>query len=69
MTNLSFGSKISVTGESKLKEFQLGYKWKQNPGTASFIKHKQTIAQKTPPQELFIERKKERCLQKKEKWL
>nr|ARR28469.1 putative DNA methyltransferase [Caulerpa okamurae] len=58
MTNPPFGSKISVTGEAKLKEFQLGYKWKQNPGDSKFYKT-QTIAQKTPPQELFIER----CLQ------
>nr|QUV75661.1 hypothetical protein [Caulerpa lentillifera] len=58
MTNPPFGSKIPVTGNSKLKEFELGYKWKQNPEDSKFYKT-QTIAPKTPPQELFIER----CLQ------
>jgi len=55
MTNPPFGSKISVTGEAKLKQFQFGYKWKQKHN--KFYKTK--IVQKTPPQELFIER----CLQ------
>ena len=55
MTNPPFGSKISVTGEAKLKEFELGYQWKQKHN--KFYKTK--IVQKTPPQELFIER----CLQ------
>ena len=55
MTNPPFGSKISVTGEEKLKEFALGYRWKQKHNT--FYKTK--IVQKTPSQELFIER----CLQ------
>lgn len=55
MTNPPFGSQISVTGEAKLKQFQFGYKWKQKHN--KFYKTK--IVQKTPPQELFIER----CLQ------
>lgn len=55
MTNPPFGSKISVIGEEKLKEFELGYKWIQKNN--KFFKT-QTV-QKTPPQELFIER----CLQ------
>nr|BBN51385.1 N-6 DNA methylase [Halimeda borneensis] len=55
MTNPPFGSKISISGKSKLKEFNLGYKWKKKNN--KFYKTK--IVQKTPPQELFIER----CLQ------
>ena len=55
MTNPPFGSQILVTGETKLKQFELGYRWKQKHNT--FYKTK--IVQKTPPQELFIER----CLQ------
>lgn len=55
MTNPPFGSKIAVTGETKLKQFDLGYKWKQKHN--KFYKTK--IIKETPPQELFIER----CLQ------
>lgn len=55
MTNPPFGSQISVKGEAKLKEFELGYQWKQKNNY--FYKTK--IAQEKPPQELFIER----CLQ------
>lgn len=55
MTNPPFGSKISVTGEAKLKEFELGYGWKQKHN--KFYKTKRV--QETPPQELYIER----CLQ------
>lgn len=55
MTNPPFGSQISVKGEAKLKEFELGYQWKQKNN--HFYKTK--IAQEKPPQELFIER----CLQ------
>lgn len=55
MTNPPFGSQIAVMGESKLKQFELGYKWKQEDN--KFYRTK--VIQKTPPQELFIER----CLQ------
>ena len=55
MTNPPFGSQISVRGEAKLKEFELGYLWKQKNNKFSKTK----IAQEKPPQELFIER----CLQ------
>ena len=55
MTNPPFGSQILVTGETKLKQFELGYHWKQKHN--KFYKTKKV--KRTPPQELFIER----CLQ------
>ena len=55
MTNPPFGSKLLVTGEAKLKQFELGYHWKHKHN--KFYKTKKV--QKTPPHELFIER----CLQ------
>lgn len=45
MTNPPFGSKLFVIGEEKLKEFALGYRWKQKQN--KFYKTK--IVQKTPP--------------------
>ena len=55
MTNPPFGSQILVTGETKLKQFELGYHWKQKHN--KFYKTKKV--KRTPPQELFLER----CLQ------
>jgi len=57
LTNPPFGSKIPVRGEDKLKQFELGYKWKKDKKTGEWEKGK--IKDKEAPQILFIER----CLQ------
>lgn len=57
LTNPPFGSKIPVTGEDKLKQYELAYKWKNKKGTNEWTKDK--LADKEAPQVLFIER----CLQ------
>lgn len=57
LTNPPFGSKIPVRGEDKLKQFELGYKWKQDKKTGNWEKGK--LKDKEAPQILFIER----CLQ------
>lgn len=57
LTNPPFGSKIPVRGEYKLRQFELGYKWKKNTKSNSWDKGK--IKDKEAPQILFIER----CLQ------
>jgi len=57
LTNPPFGSKIPVRGEDKLKQFELGHKWKQDKKTGDWEKGK--IKDKEAPQILFIER----CLQ------
>ncbi|MFC1561232.1 restriction endonuclease subunit M, partial [Candidatus Latescibacterota bacterium] len=57
LTNPPFGSKIPVRGEEKLKQFELGHKWKQDKKTGEWEKGK--IKDKEAPQILFIER----CLQ------
>lgn len=57
LTNPPFGSKIPVTGEDKLKQFDLAHKWKNKKGTNEWEKGK--LADKEAPQILFIER----CLQ------
>ena len=54
--NPSFGSKIPVRGE-KLKQFELGHKWKFNKQTGQWERGK--LKDKEAPQILFIER----CLQ------
>ena len=54
LTNPPFGSKISVTGEDKLKQFDLAHKWKKNKTTKSWERGK--LADKGVPQILFIER-------------
>ncbi len=54
LTNPPFGSKIPVRGEEKLKQFDLGYKWKQNKKTGEWEKGK--LKDKESPQVLFIER-------------
>jgi len=57
LTNPPFGSKIPVRGEEKLKQFELGHKWKLNKKTGEWEKGK--LKNKEAPQILFIER----CLQ------
>lgn len=57
LTNPPFGSKIPVTGEDKLKQYELGHKWKNKRYTNDWEKMK--LADKETPQILFIER----CLQ------
>ena len=54
LTNPPFGSKIPVTGEDKLKQYELAHKWKNIKGTNEWVKDK--IAEKEAPQILFIER-------------
>ncbi len=57
ITNPPFGSKIKITGEEKLKQYNLGFKWKVDKKTSEF--HKGKLKDKETPQILFIER----CLQ------
>ncbi|MBA2861035.1 N-6 DNA methylase [Methanococcus maripaludis] len=57
LTNPPFGSKIPVRGDDKLKQFDLGHKWKINKKTGNWEKEK--LKDKEAPQILFIER----CLQ------
>lgn len=54
LTNPPFGSKIPVTGEDKLKQYELAHKWKNKNGTNDWEKMK--LAEKEAPQILFIER-------------
>jgi type I restriction enzyme M protein len=56
-TNPPFGSKIPVRGEEKLKQFEMGHKWKKNKNSTLWEKGK--LKDKEAPQILFIER----CLQ------
>ncbi|MDR1983902.1 MAG: N-6 DNA methylase [Prevotellaceae bacterium] len=57
LTNPPFGSKIPVSGQNKLSQYELAHKWKQNKQTGEWTKEK--LADKEAPQILFIER----CLQ------
>jgi type I restriction enzyme M protein len=57
LTNPPFGSKIPVSGEEKLKQFELGHKWKQDKKRGGWEKDK--LKNQESPQILFIER----CLQ------
>jgi len=57
LTNPPFGSKIPVRGDDKLKQFDLGHKWKQDKKSNEWEKGK--LKDKEAPQILFIER----CLQ------
>lgn len=52
VTNPPFGKKLAIDATEILSLYDLGYKWSQNDGI--FIKGK--IADKQPPQILFIER-------------
>ncbi len=55
LTNPPFGSKIPVQGEEKLKQFELGYKWKYDDENDKWIKTEK-LKEKEEPQVLFIER-------------
>lgn len=57
LTNPPFGAKIPVSGKDKLKQFELGHKWKQNKKTGEWEKGR--LKDNEAPQILFIER----CLQ------
>lgn len=57
LTNPPFGSKIPVSGATKLSQYDLAYKWKQDKKTGDWEKGK--LSDKEAPQILFIER----CLQ------
>lgn len=54
LTNPPFGSKIPVSGEEKLKQFDLAYQWKKNKADGTWQKNK--LKDKEAPQILFIER-------------
>lgn len=60
LTNPPFGSKIPVTGEGKLEQFDLAYKWKYNKKNHTWIKtnilNNQGKKGGVEPQILFIER-------------
>lgn len=58
MTNPPFGSKGKVTDKKILKQFELGYKWKQDKTTGKWIKTDE-LQNGQVPDILFIER----CLQ------
>ena len=54
LTNPPFGSKIPVTGEEKLAQYDLAYKWKKDKNSGAWRKGK--IKDSESPQVLFIER-------------
>lgn len=54
LTNPPFGSKIPVSGEEKLKQYELAHKWKYKKDDKIWIKEK--LKDKEAPQILFIER-------------
>lgn len=58
MTNPPFGSKGKVTDKRILKQFELGYKWKQDKSTGKWLKTDE-LQNGQVPDILFIER----CLQ------
>ncbi|MBI4645872.1 MAG: N-6 DNA methylase, partial [Bacteroidia bacterium] len=55
LTNPPFGSKIPVEGEEKLKQFNVGYKWKFEEENDKWIKTGK-LKEQEEPQVLFIER-------------
>lgn len=55
MTNPPFGTKIVVSGDHILSQFDLGYKWKKNQISGGMEKTS-TLYEKQPPQILFLER-------------
>jgi type I restriction enzyme M protein len=55
LTNPPFGNKIKVKGEAKLKQFNVGYKWKQDKKTNQWYKPDK-VKEQEEPQILFIER-------------
>ncbi len=54
ITNPPFGKDLTVDGEAKLKQYELGYKWKYDKDNDSWEKDK--LQKKVAPQILFIER-------------
>ncbi len=57
LTNPPFGKSIKVTGDNKLKQYDLAYNWKKCKNNNEFVKTK--IKKEESPEILFIER----CLQ------
>jgi type I restriction enzyme M protein len=55
LTNPPFGSKIPVVGVEKLKQFEVGHKWKQDKESGNWTKTTK-IKEQEEPQVLFIER-------------
>jgi len=55
LTNPPFGSKIPVVGAEKLKQFEVGHKWKQDKESGKWEKTTK-IKEQEEPQVLFIER-------------
>ncbi len=55
LTNPPFGSKIPVTGEEKLKQFDVGYKWRFSKDENKWLKTNK-LKKQEEPQVLFIER-------------
>ena len=54
LTNPPFGAKIRIEGEEKLKQYNLGHKWKKNKDSQKWEQAK--LKDKEAPQILFIER-------------
>lgn len=54
LTNPPFGSKIPVSGEDKLRQYDLAYKWKKDKKTGVWSKG--ALKDSESPQVLFIER-------------
>jgi len=54
LTNPPFGKDLTIDGEAKLSQYDLGYKWKYQKDTNTWKKDK--LQKKVAPQILFIER-------------
>ncbi len=59
LTNPPFGSKIKVTGEHKLSQYDLAHRWKKPTKTRKTWEKTDSVRRDQPPQILFIER----CIQ------
>lgn len=55
LTNPPFGSKIPIVGEEKMKQFDVGYKWKFDDENGRWSKGN-SLKEQEEPQVLFIER-------------
>lgn len=55
LTNPPFGSRITVCGEDKLKQFKFGYKWKFDRNNNKWVKTEK-LKEQEEPQVLFLER-------------
>jgi type I restriction enzyme M protein len=55
LTNPPFGSKIPVVGAEKLKQYEVGHKWKQDKESNQWIKTEK-LKEQEEPQVLFVER-------------